>query len=124
MVPPGQSHPTVLLAEKGKTPPMSIFHVAGKCLAEHFGCVCPGSAPSLVHWQGSCDAAFHKPSGLTSSAVTSWFFTVSLWRRMNKALAWDVRLGWVPPSARGFLSDHDKVALLFYLYNEDGISGP
>lgn len=43
---------------------------------------------------------------------------------MKQALAWDVRLGWVPPSARGFLSDHDEVALLFYLYNEDGISGP
>lgn len=43
---------------------------------------------------------------------------------MNQALAWDVRLCWVPPSARGFLSDHDEVALLFYPYNEDGISEP
>lgn len=51
-------------------------------------------------------------------------FSVSLWRRMNQALAWDVRLCWVPPSARGFLSDHDKVALLLYLCNEDGISEP
>lgn len=69
----------------------------------------------MVHREGSSDAAFQKPSGSTCSAVTGWFFTVSLWRRTNQALAWDVRLGWVPHSARGFLSDHDKVALIFYL---------
>lgn len=74
-----------------------------------------GSAQFVVHKQESCDAPLQKPSGLTCSAVTGWFFMVPLYRRTSRALAWDESPGLVPHSARGFLSDHDEVALIFYL---------
>lgn len=39
-----------------------------------------------------------------------------------RALAWDVRPGWLPRPARGFLSDRDEVTLILYLEDEDCIS--